>query len=137
MKTTVGMGLALVICGAVEAADPPRSAIPASDPPVASAPAVIKPLHLHIGDIRNYMMPNDFAAAINAPNEDNSTVVVEGKRVLAPMKSVTDVPGGIVAPFWAIGHPLQAWRIFAPVVNAPVMRQPYDKIPPPIFRWGP
>ena len=134
MKASVGMGLALVICGAVEAADTPGRANPAANPPVTSAP---KPLYLHIGDIRKYMMPNDFAAAINAPDADKSTVVVEGQRVLLPMKSKTDVPGGIIAPFWALAHPLQGWRIFAPDVNAPAMGPTFDKIPPPIFRWGP
>ncbi len=138
MKHGFGMSFALLLCAAAEAADRPAPAPKAVLPRSAAAKtAAAKPLNLQVGDIRTYMMPNDFAAAINAPDADKSTIVVEGERVLAPMKSVTDVPGGIIAPFWAIAHPLQGWRIFAPVVNAPAMGPTFDKIPPPIFRWGP
>jgi hypothetical protein len=45
-----------------------------------------------------------------------------------------------MAPFWAIVNPLQSWRIFVPdLANAPKdrPREPEEKIPPPIFRWGP
>ena len=56
------------------------------------------------------------------------------------MKSEQPVPGGIIAPFWAIAHPLRSWRIFVPdIAHAPKdePREPADKVPPPIFRWGP
>ena len=46
------------------------------------------------------------------------------------------VPNEIIAPFWALAHPLQAWKVFLPDPNAPALGKP-DVVPPPIFRWGP
>ena len=41
-------------------------------------------------------------------------IEVEGSRnKAAPLTPV--VPGGILAPFWAVLHPTQAWRILAPL----------------------
>ena len=143
MKTSVGMGLALMICGVAEAADPPHSATAASNPPLASAPAApskaaaAKPLNLQVGDIRNYMMPNEFRRAINAPDADASAVVVEGTRNAPLLQSELPVPGGLASLWYAARHPSQSWRILLPDVNAPAMGPTYDKIPPPVFRWGP
>lgn len=153
MKRRVGLGLTLAVCAAVEAAEPAstapapaEAAIPARTPAAAGTaksatpkPAT-KPLDLSIRDVRNYMMPREFAEVLGAPNADENTVLVEGKRELLPMKSEQPVPGGIIAPFWALAHPLQSWRIFLPdVAHAPKdePREPADKVPPPIFRWGP
>ena len=61
---------------------------------------------------------------------------LDGERELVPMKSQQAVPNAIIAPFWAIAHPLQAWKIFVPDPNAPPPGKP-DVVPPPIFRWGP
>ena len=110
----------------------------AADPPAASAkPATAsKPLDLRVGNVRNYMMPNEFRSALNAPDPEKNTVIVEGERELVPMKSQQPVPNAIIAPFWAIAHPLQAWKIFVPDPNAPPPGKP-DVVPPPIFRWGP
>ena len=153
MKRRWGLGLTLAVCAAVEAAEPASMApapadatIPAPAPAAAGttkpAPAkpATKPLNLAVRDVRNYMMPREFAAVLGAPNADENTVLVEGKRELLSMKSEQPVPGGIIAPFWAIAHPLQSWRIFVPdVAHAPKdePREPADKVPPPIFRWGP
>jgi hypothetical protein len=160
MKHRVGLGLTLAVCAAAEAAEPTSTAlepaaadvsIPAPAPAAksnASRPAIApitakstkKPLNLSVGDVRNYMLPNELAEALGAPDADKNTVVVEGKRELLPMKSERPVPGGLIAPFWAIAHPLQSWRIFVPdVAHAPKdePREPADKVPPPIFRWGP
>jgi len=32
---------------------------------------------------------------------------------------------------------LSSWRILAPDLNAPPAGPTYDKVPPPVFRWGP
>jgi hypothetical protein len=147
MKRRVGLGLTLAACAAVEAAEPASTAsIPAPTPAAASAAKPVpakpatKPLDLSIRDVRNYMMPREFAEVLSAPDAEGNTVVVEAKRELLPMKSEQPVPGGIIAPFWALAHPLQSWRIFVPdLQHAPKdePREPADKVPPPIFRGGP
>ena len=154
MKHRVGLALTLAVCAAAQAAEPavssriPATALPAttapdsthtSIPPAKPPPA--KPLDLRIGDVRKYMMPEEFDAAIGAPDAERDTVVVEAHRALLPMKSEQPVPGGIIAPFWALAHPLQSWRILLPDLNMKSVdegpREPADRIPPPIFRWGP
>ena len=141
MKRRLGWGLTLAVCAAADAAEPaPTSAALPSRPAAAAvAPAPAKPLDLRIGDIRTYMMPDEYRAALGAPDADKDTVVVEAKRELVPMKSEQPVPDGLIAPFWALAHPLQSWRILAPDLNRPPEgpRDAADKIPPPIFRWGP
>ena len=138
MKRGVSLGLALGLCGAVHAVDPPARAIPAQTAPVPAARIVTKkPLDLRIGDVRKYMMPNEFQATLSAPDADKNTVVVEGTRGVPPLKSQQPVPAGIIAPFWALAHPLQSWRVFVPDVNRPPDGPTVDKVPPPVFRWGP
>jgi hypothetical protein len=133
----VGMGIALAVCSAAEAAEP-AAAAPQASPAPATKP-VTKPLDLRIGDVRKYMTPNEFRAVINAPDAEQNTVIVEGSRELPPSKSDRPVPGGIIAPFWALANPLQSWRIFVPDLKRPEEgpREPADKVPPPVFRWGP
>jgi hypothetical protein len=41
-------------------------------------------------------------------------VEVEGERIPAP-KFTPEIWPGIAAPFWALLHPTQAWRIFGPI----------------------
>jgi hypothetical protein len=142
MKHGMGMGLALVACGVVEAAEPPARPAPATSSSTAAGPAPAaakpaKPLDLRVGNIRKYMMPKDYRAALQAPEPDADAVVVEGQRVLVPMREVEDVPLGLGSLWYAAKDPKNAWRLFAPVVNAPDTRPPLDKIPPPVFRWGP
>ena len=147
IKRRVGLSLTLAICAAAEAAEPVVAPGASTEPTAASAPTAIpvakpaprKPLNLSVGDVRTYMMPSEYRAALGAPDADKNTVVVEAKRELLPMKSDQPVPGGIIAPFWALAHPLQSWRIFLPDLNRPEERprEPADKVPPPIFRWGP
>jgi hypothetical protein len=138
MRQGVGWGFALVLCGAAQAAEPPVRATPAQTAPlpVTRVPTK-KPLDLRVGDVRKYMMPNEFQATLSAPDADKNTVVVEGTRDLPPLKSQQPIPNAIIAPFWAMAHPLQAWKIFVPDVNRPPDGPTVDKVPPPIFRWGP
>ena len=142
MKFGLKLGFALVVCGVVEAADQPARPAPAES--AATAPAKpanpakpARPLDLRIGNIRNYMMPRDYQAALKVPDAESNSVVVEGQRVLVPMKEVEDVPLGLGSLWYAAKDPKNAWRLFAPVVNAPDTRPPLDKVPPPVFRWGP
>jgi hypothetical protein len=143
MKHGMGLSLALVALGVVEAAEPPAHPAPAKPAPTVTTPVapppakVTKPLDLRLGDIRNFMTPDEYQAALKAPDLEENSVVVEGQRVLVPMKQVEDVPGGLASLWYAAKDPKNAWRLFAPVVNAPDTRPPLDKIPPPVFRWGP
>jgi hypothetical protein len=124
----------LLLCAAAEATEPPKPAPAAT----AAKPAVTKRLNLRIGDVRKYMTPKDYLAAINAPDADTNTVVVEGARDPGSrLQSELPVPGGLGSLWYAAKHPLQGWRIFTPDVNAPAMGPTWDKVPPPIFRWGP
>ena len=129
MKNGLGMSFALLLSVAAEAADPPK---PAVTRPVAS-----KPLDLRIGDIRKYMTPKEYLAAINAPDADKTDIVVEGARKTPKLRSEQPVPGGLGSLWYAATNPLQSWRIFLPDVNAPAAGPVYDVVPPPVFRWGP
>jgi hypothetical protein len=54
-------------------------------------------------------------------------VEVEGRRDSIP-PSTPDIPPGIAAPFWALFHPTQAWRILLPL--APDQAEQYSGPPP-------
>ena len=137
----VGLGVALAACAAVEAAEPTAvvpPAQPASTPAVPNTkPAIQKPLDLRIGDVRKYMMPNEYRAALDEPDAERNTVVVEAQRELLPVQYEKPIPVGPLVPlFWGLMHPTQSWRILLPDLNrAP--DGPPDVVPPPIFRWGP
>jgi hypothetical protein len=133
MKHGWELGLALMVCGVVDAAEPPARATPA---PAAKPAPPPKPLDLRIGDVRKYMMPRDFQVAVRAPDADSNTVVVEGQREVVPMRTVEDVPLGLPSLWYGLKDPKNAWRLLAPTVtfkDGPTV----DKVPPPIFRWGP
>ncbi len=125
----------LMLSGAALAADPPATPKTPPAKPAAAAPKT-PALNLRVGNVRNYMMPHEFKEAVNAPDPDKNTVIVEGERELLPMKSQQAVPVGIVAPFWAIANPLQAWRVLVPDPRAAPPGPP-EVVPPPPFRWGP
>ena len=145
----VGLSVALAACAVAEAAEPTAVAPPAkvaSTPASVSAaapavpnpkPALQKPLDLRVGDVRKYMMPNEFREALGAPDADNNTVVVEARRELLPVGYEKPIPTGPLVPlFWGLMHPASSWRIFLPDINSPAMGKP-DVVPPPVFRWGP
>ena len=141
MKHGLGLSFVLLLCAAAEAADPPQTAPTqgATLPkPAAVEPAARPPLNLKIGDIRKYMTAKEYLAAISPTDEDKTTVVVEGAREASTrLQSELPIPGGLGALWYAARNPAQSWRIFMPDVNAPELGPTYDKVPPPIFRWGP
>ena len=52
---------------------------------------------------------------LTAPIDDEE-IVVTAPAEQVPMRDLSqDVPGGIAAPFWALMHPKNAWRIFVPI----------------------
>lgn len=126
MRARYSIAVVLLVGTALAADPPPRrnetaqkpqpqKVRPAVTPPGTTSPA---PLRLHVGDVRRYMLPGEYMAAVTTPDADGNTVIVEGTRQLAPMKSLQPVPPGIIAPFWAVMNPTQAWRIFVPDLNA-------------------
>ena len=139
MKRRVGLGITLAACAAVEAAEPTKVAPAPQTTPATSIPKpeIKKPLDLRIGDVRKYMMPNEFREALAAPDADKNTVVVEAKRELLPVKYEEPIPIWPLGPlYWALKNPANSWRILLPDINRGPAGPP-DVVPPPVFRWGP
>lgn len=143
----LSVGVALLLAASVEvpAGEPSQEAkaekpAPATvmQPPVTTQPAATTraPLNLQVGDIRKYMMPNEYRAAVNGPDADGADIVVQGEREAPPLKSMQPIPGGIATPFWMMAHPLKAWRALLPDPNAPPPGPP-NVVPQREFRWGP
>lgn len=146
MKRGILIGGAFLICTSAQAVEPAvePSAAPVTDsaaqqPPNPSAAQPLpKTLNLRIGDIRRYMTPEEFRSLLAGREEDRNTVVVQANVPLLPVKSEQPIPSGLplLPLWWAVTNPTQSWRILLPDLNAPPPGPP-DKIPPPIFRWGP
>lgn len=102
----VAAGLALV--GATAHADDAAAANTA-----ATAPA--KPLDLRAPQITKLYTSQQLEAMLEKLDEEHiEGVEVQGER-LPPPTFTPKVWAGIAAPFWALLHPTQAWRIFAPI----------------------
>ena len=98
---TAALGLA---CAAVRADD---------EAPVDALQT--KPLDLRPPDITKLYTPRQLDRLIAKMEAENiEEIEVEGARVPAPTFTPRVWPG-IAAPFWALLHPTQAWRIFAPI----------------------
>lgn len=140
MKHAVAGVFLLCLAHGAPAADPPprtaekpvAAAIVEPAPPAKAEPAKAEPrklLNLRIGDVRKYMTPQEYEALINPQVEERNTVIVKADAPLVPMKSELDVPGGVIAPFWALANPLSAWRIFAPDPRFKDGPPPENKVP--------
>jgi len=74
-----------------------------------------KPLDLRPPDITKLYTPRQLDRLIAKMEAENiEEIEVEGARVPPPTFTPRVWPG-IAAPFWALFHPTQAWRIFAPI----------------------
>jgi hypothetical protein len=103
----------------------PKNA-PVSDSPktdlrqsLVATSAARKPLNLLLTQaelrlvIRSYEIQT--GEVLTSPIEEGE-VIVTAPHELAPMRDASqDAWGGIAAPFWAILHPKDAWRIFLPI----------------------
>jgi hypothetical protein len=143
MKTGIAWGLALMLCAAAQAIDPPaqpsKLAVPAraaASAPQRSPSGAGAPLKLHVGDVRKYMMPNEFREAVDAPDADKTTVIVQGERAAAPLQSTQPLAQGLPAYISLFTHPTKAWRMLLPDPNGAGTGPP-DVVPKPEFRWGP
>ena len=96
--------LATALCA--QAAENPSRA-PESAPP--------KRLNLRAPDITTLYTPEQIARILAASVDENiEGVQVEGERGKT-IPATPEVWGAIAAPFWALLHPTQAWRIFLPL----------------------
>ena len=140
MDARIAIAVALLIGAAAQAAEPPPAAGGKDRKPAstATAPTIRAPLKLGIGDVRKYMMPNEYRAALNVPDADKTTVVVQGERAAAPLQSELPQPVGLGAVYSLFRHPTSAWRLFLPDTSTYAPKPgPPDVVPPREFRWGP
>lgn len=106
----------LMVCATAGAAEPVK---PPADQaaPVPSRTFPAKPLDLRAPDITKLYSAAELERMLsNAKDRDMDEIEVEGLRAveLLPLNTPKVLPG-LLAPFWAIAHPTQAWRIFAPI----------------------
>jgi hypothetical protein len=110
-KRTVLIVAGLALASAAANADEVAAA--AATTTAAAAPA--KPLDLKAPEITQLYSSEQLADILEKLEQKNiEEVEVEGARV-APPAFTPRVWPGIAAPFWALFHPTQAWRIFAPL----------------------
>jgi hypothetical protein len=140
MNIRIAIAVALMAGAAAQAADPPvaPAAGKGQKPVPAARPSTRTPLKLGIGDVRKYMMPNEYRAAMNTPDADRTTVIVQGERAVAPLQSELPQPVALGAVYSLFRHPTTAWRLFVPDTSAYAPKPgPPDVVPPREFRWGP
>jgi hypothetical protein len=118
------MACALLLTSFTYAADEPAATNTSAHPTNTSATHAIatptKPkLHLKLSAHELDSIIANHRTTMIASNSSESEleeVVVTAPTELLPMRSPTrDIWGGLAAPFWAIAHPTQAWRIFLPI----------------------
>lgn len=109
VRTFLIFAVSLALAGGVAHADDAAAAANTAPP----APA--KLLDLRPPDITRLYTSQQLAALLEKLDEENiEEVEVEGSPIPAPTFTPRVWPG-IAAPFWALLHPTQAWRIFAPM----------------------
>jgi hypothetical protein len=137
MKSGIACGVALLLCTGAQADGPAPAKTPQTQAPPPKS-TTTKPLDLRIGDVRKYMMPNEYRATMNTPDADKTTVIVQGERQVAPLQSEKPQPVGLGAVYSLFRHPTSAWRLFVPDMSAYAPQPgPPDVVPPREFRWGP
>jgi len=141
MRPGTGYVVALLIASLAQATEPATSPATVAKPAAAAAKPVAKPaakpvavpvlpptpLKLTVGNVRKYMMPNQYQAEITA--SDNDAIIVEGERSAPPLKSTQPQPTGLGAVYSLFAHPGSAWRLFLPDPNG-VAQGPPDPVPP-------
>ena len=118
-NTLISLAFATAIPAAWADDPPPKFSVTATDSTQPPKLMLVKPLDhkgpldLKSPDIHDVMSADEIAAALPNPDETEldgpETVQVHG-AVPAPY-----VPGGFAALYWAVTHPLQSWRVLAPV----------------------
>jgi hypothetical protein len=107
--------ISLAFAAAIPAAwadDPPPPKFSVTTQDSTQPPRLLKVLDLKAPDIHDVMSADEIAAVLPYPDETEEgpeTVQVQG-GVPAPY-----VPSGFAALYWAVTHPIQSWRVLAPV----------------------
>jgi len=84
--------------------------------PAKPAQPARKLLDLRIPDITELYTPEQIQAMLATTRSDEDDLeVVEVKGARVPL--TPDVWGGLAAPVWGLLHPLQSWRIIAPITE--------------------
>lgn len=106
-------------------AEPPAVARPQANEPtlqesLRATSAAREPLNLLLtqAELRSVVRGYEERTGeiLTAPISDDDEIVVTAEGERAPMRDRSqDVMGGIAAPFWALAHPKDAWRIFVPI----------------------
>lgn len=83
----------------------------------AAPPFASKRLDLRAPDITKIFSREEIDRVLSRTRDPNTIeeVEVERERNKAPPPRSPVVPGGLIAPFWALLNPTQGWRIFAPI----------------------
>jgi len=144
MQVLIAIAVALMVSAAARSAEPPaaakkpnKPASAATAPAPAAKPATPRaPLKLQVGDVRKYMMPNEFIDALSAADAEKTTIIVQGDRPIPKLKSEQPLPEGLGAYYSLFRHPDTAWRLFLPDPNG-VGSGPPSPVPEREFRWGP
>jgi hypothetical protein len=119
--------LAMVFTGTLAAGEPDAAAANApsrEDPPSDDLDLRAPSLH----DV--YTEEQIEALLANARNEEESDVEVESTRERPPTVTPEIWPA-IAAPFWALLHPTEAWRIFFPLPPDQTRKQEKPKATDP------
>ena len=114
----VGLALAALVAGVVQAHTPAAASAPAA--PVrahgteAARPARPK-LDLHAPPLSHIFTPTELRYILAYDPDDTSATEVS-VRGAKPVVNVPVTPGNqLLAVPWALLHPSEAWRVFAPV----------------------
>ena len=109
--------MGLLVFGSALSDTPATPATPAA--PAPAAPPAPKPqpkLNLKIPDVNRTLTPAQRRAAMGPNDTDKAGETVEVQRQRAGDANVPPKPpGGLASVFWAVAHPIEAWRIFFPV----------------------
>jgi hypothetical protein len=104
--------LALLLAGLAGVA----SAAPPPERPAVAPTSVPKKLDLRAPDITRLFPAEQLTQILDRTRGENiEEIEVEGARGKVPPPSSPYVWPTIAAPIWALLHPLQAWRIIAPI----------------------
>jgi hypothetical protein len=108
LATLGGPMLAVLACMSAHAAEPRPTGIE------KQAAAPVKPLDVRAPDITHLVSAEELARLVEGTvAAELEEVKVEGPSELPPDRP--PVWPGLLAPFWALAHPTQAWRIFTPL----------------------
>jgi hypothetical protein len=127
--TSTTAAIAALACPALAGAQQKESPAPARSIQAAATQSAVKstavptlgtqrkPLDLRAPDITRLFSQQELQRVLaKTLDADIEEVEVEGARGRrAPPPDTPTVWPGILAPFWAVTHPTQAWRILAPL----------------------